>query len=109
MTTLLTLYARLIIPHRQSWFAIPLRLIVGYGFVEHGYSKLARGPDSFIDILHALGMPMPALLAWATILVELFGGLAVLMGALIQGSRRCRVSGTPAPATAIRLVGQQPQ
>jgi putative oxidoreductase len=28
-------------------------------------------------------MPMPALLAWATILTELFGGLAVLLGALI--------------------------
>jgi putative oxidoreductase len=81
MTALLKLYAS--IPHRQSWFAIPLRLIVGYGFVEHGYAKLARGPEAFADILHALGMPMPALLAWATILVELLGGLAVLAGALI--------------------------
>lgn len=83
MTALLTLYARLIVPHRQSWFAIPLRLVVGYGFLEHGYAKLARGPESFTSILHALGVPMPALFAWATILVELFGGLAVLMGALV--------------------------
>jgi putative oxidoreductase len=83
MTALLTLYARLTIPQRQSWFAIPLRLIVGYGFMEHGYAKLARGPDSFVAILHALGTPAPALLAWATILVELFGGLAVLVGALV--------------------------
>jgi putative oxidoreductase len=83
MTTLLTLYARLIIPQRPSWFAIPLRLIVGYGFMEHGYAKLARGPESFAAILHALGMPAPALFAWATILVELFGGLAVLVGALV--------------------------
>jgi putative oxidoreductase len=37
----------------------------------------------FAAILHALGTPMPALLAWATILVELFGGLAVLLGVLI--------------------------
>src|SRR5215469_9748273 len=81
MNALITLYAS--IPYRQSWFAIPLRLIVGYGFVEHGYAKLARGPEAFADILHALGMPMPALLAWATILVELLGGLAVLAGALI--------------------------
>jgi len=62
---------------------IPLRLIVGYGLMEHGYAKLARGPDSFIQILHALGTPAPDLLAWATILVELFGGAAVLLGALI--------------------------
>lgn len=83
MTALLTLYARLIIPQRESWFAIPLRLIVGYGFMEHGYAKLARGPESFAAILHALGMPAPALFAWATILVELLGGLAVLVGALV--------------------------
>jgi putative oxidoreductase len=83
MTALLTLYARLTVPRRQSWFAIPLRLIVGYGFIEHGYAKLARGPELFADILHALGTPMPALLAWATILVELFGGLAVRLGVLI--------------------------
>jgi putative oxidoreductase len=33
-------------------------------------------------ILHAIGTPAPALLAWATICVELFG-LAVLLGVLI--------------------------
>ena len=65
------------------WAPIPLRLIVGYGFMEHGYAKLARGPQDFAHILHALGMPAPDLLAWATILVELLGGAAVLAGALV--------------------------
>ncbi len=65
----------------QSWAAIPLRLIVGYGFIAHGYAKLARGPEHFVAILHALGVPAPALMAWATILVELGGGLAVLASA----------------------------
>ncbi|HEY4163499.1 MAG TPA: DoxX family protein [Dongiaceae bacterium] len=65
------------------WVAIPLRLIVGYGFMEHGYAKLARGADSFVQILQVLGVPAPGLLAWATILVELIGGLAVLLGALV--------------------------
>jgi putative oxidoreductase len=78
-----TFYTRLASPVWPSWYAIPLRLIVGYGFMEHGYAKLARGPESFATILHALGMPVPGLLAWATILVELFGGLAVLVGAFI--------------------------
>ena len=27
------------------WAPVPLRLIVGYGFMEHGFAKLARGPD----------------------------------------------------------------
>jgi putative oxidoreductase len=68
---------------RQSWWALPLRLIVGYGFMEHGYAKLARGPEQFAGILHALHMPAAGLLAWATILTELSGGFAVLIGALV--------------------------
>jgi len=67
----------------SSWAAIPLRLIVGYGFIEHGFAKLLRGPESFTDILHAIGIPAASLMAWATILIEIFGGLAVLLGARI--------------------------
>ncbi|MFZ0007970.1 MAG: DoxX family protein [Steroidobacteraceae bacterium] len=79
----LEFYSRLTTPRWQSWYAIPLRLIVGYGFMQHGYAKFARGPESFTTILHALGMPAPALLAWVTIVVELLGGFAVLVGAFI--------------------------
>jgi putative oxidoreductase len=80
---LLALYSKLSTPRAPTWYAIPLRLIVGYGFMEHGCAKLARGPDSFSAILHAIGMPAPGLLAWATILVELIGGFVVLIGAFI--------------------------
>jgi putative oxidoreductase len=65
------------------WAPVPLRLIVGYGFMEHGFAKLARGPDAFPIILQALGVPAPHLMGWLTILVEIFGGLAVLLGALV--------------------------
>ena len=51
--------------------------------MQHGYAKLARGADAFTTVLHAIGMPAAGLLSWATIMVELFGGLAVLVGALI--------------------------
>src|SRR6266481_3052626 len=51
--------------------------------MEHGYAKLARGPDNFASILRALGMPDPTWLSWATVLVELLGGLAVIVGAFI--------------------------
>jgi putative oxidoreductase len=67
----------------QRFAPIPLRLITGYGFMEHGWAKLVRGPDSFVNIIHALGVPMPAVTAWTTILVELLGGAAVLLGAFI--------------------------
>jgi putative oxidoreductase len=63
--------------------ALPLRLIVGFGFMQHGYAKLTRGPDDFAAILHAMGMPFPHLLSFATIAVELLGGLAFLAGALL--------------------------
>jgi len=67
----------------EAWYAIPIRLIVGYGFIEHGYAKLARGPDDFANILHALGLPAATLLSWATVLIELLGGLAVMVGAFV--------------------------
>jgi putative oxidoreductase len=65
------------------WAPVPLRLIVGYGFMEHGFAKLTRGPDAFPMILQALGVPAPHLMGWLTILVEIFGGLAVLLGTLV--------------------------
>ncbi|HXE65481.1 MAG TPA: DoxX family protein [Rhodanobacteraceae bacterium] len=71
------------LPVPADWYAIPLRLIVGLGFFEHGYAKLARGPDSFIAILHAIGMPLAHLLGWATVVVELMGGLLILAGAFV--------------------------
>jgi putative oxidoreductase len=65
------------------WAPIPLRLIVGYGFLAHGYAKLVKGPDVFAGILHAIGVPAPHLMAWLTILIEVFGGVAVLLGAFV--------------------------
>jgi putative oxidoreductase len=62
---------------------MPLRLIVGYGFMEHGFAKLSRGPEAFAAILQTMGVPVPHLMAWLTILTELIGGLAVLLGACV--------------------------
>jgi putative oxidoreductase len=70
-------------PSVAVWAAIPLRLIVGYGFVEHGFAKLSRGPEAFAAILHTIGVPAPHLMAWLTILTELIGGFAVLLGAFV--------------------------
>ena len=62
---------------------IPLRLIVGCGFMAHGFAKLSKGLETFAAILHAIGVPAPHLMAWLTILIELIGGLAVLLGAFV--------------------------
>lgn len=65
------------------WAPIPLRLIVGYGFMAHGLAKLSKGPDAFATILQAMGVPGPHFMAWSTILVELLGGFAVILGAFV--------------------------
>jgi putative oxidoreductase len=65
------------------WAPLPLRLIVGYGFIAHGYAKIVKHPDAFAGILHALGVPAPHFMAWATIVIELVGGLAVIAGAFV--------------------------
>jgi uncharacterized membrane protein len=69
-----------------EWGPVVLRLIVGFGFIMHGYAKLARGPETFAIVLHTLGVPLPLLLAWLTTLVELVGGLAILIGDLVPRS-----------------------
>src|SRR5215467_11335904 len=66
------------------WSPVALRLIVGYGFMQHGFAKLSRGPDTFAVILQGMGVPAPHLMAWLTILTELLGGAAVLLGAFVS-------------------------
>jgi len=42
-------------PERLTKYAaVPLRLIVGYGFLAHGMAKWAKGPDAFAAILQAM-------------------------------------------------------
>ena len=78
-----TSFAFLKHPSVARWAPLPLRLIVGYGFMQHGFAKLSRGPEAFAAILHTMGVPAPHLMAWLTILTELIGGLAVLLGAFV--------------------------
>ena len=68
---------------KNGWALVPLRLVVGFGFAAHGYAKLARGPESFAAILHVMGIPAPGLMAWATSLVELLGGVSLMLGAYV--------------------------
>jgi len=66
-----------------GWALLPLRLLVGYGFAAHGYAKLARGPAAFAEILAAIGIPGALPTAWITSLLELFGGIAIMLGAAV--------------------------
>ena len=67
----------------RDYWTIPLRVAVGYGFMAHGFAKSSRGTDAFAGVLQALGVPAPHIMAWVTILVEMFGGAAILLGAFL--------------------------
>lgn len=51
--------------------------------MQHGFAKLAKGPETFAAILHAIRVPASHFMAWSTILIEIFGGLAILLGAFV--------------------------
>lgn len=67
----------------RHYAGIPLRLIVGCGFLAHGLAKWSKGPLAFASILHSIGVPAPQVTAYLTISVEILGGVAFLLGAFI--------------------------
>jgi putative oxidoreductase len=66
------------------WGLVPLRLIVGYGYIAHGAAKWTAGPASFGKLLHFLGAPAPFATAWVVMLLEIFGGVAVVAGLFVE-------------------------
>jgi len=67
----------------SAWGALPLRLVIGYGFMDHGYAKLSRGPETFATVLHTLGVPAPLFFSWVTTITELVGGFLILIGGFV--------------------------
>jgi putative oxidoreductase len=67
----------------QNWAPLPLRLIIGYGFLAHGWAKLSRGTEGFARLLEQIGAPLPDATAWVSTFIELVGGLAILTGAFV--------------------------
>jgi putative oxidoreductase len=66
-----------------QWAPLPIRLIIGFGFLAHGWAKWGRGPEGFGRLLHQIGIPLPVFMARAVTLIEMFGGLAILAGAFL--------------------------
>ena len=68
----------------SQWVALPLRLVIGFGFMAHGWAKLSRGPSGFAKLLTQIGAPLPETTAWVSTFVELLGGLAIFVGAFVE-------------------------
>jgi putative oxidoreductase len=67
----------------RRWVPVPIRLILGVGFMVHGWAKWSRGPAAFAELLEQAHVPLPLANAWLVTLLEIFGGLALLMGAFV--------------------------
>src|ERR1700719_471016 len=67
----------------RQWATLPLRLIIGYGFMAHGWAKLSRGPAGFARLLEQIGAPLPEVTAWVSTFIEILGGLAIFAGAFV--------------------------
>jgi putative oxidoreductase len=67
----------------RSWSIVPLRIVVGVGFLAHGFAKWHRGPEAFGRLLALIGVPLPGATAWLVTLLEIFGGVAILLGVFV--------------------------
>jgi putative oxidoreductase len=67
----------------ERHWALPLRIVLGIAFLVHGIPKLsAAGQHEFQGMLGQLGVPAPPLMSWVVTLVEVLGGLALIVGLL---------------------------
>jgi putative oxidoreductase len=67
----------------KDWAPVPVRLILGAGFMVHGYPKLftSKGHRGVADRLSGFDVPLPELTAWTVGIF--FGGLMLILGALV--------------------------
>jgi putative oxidoreductase len=63
----------------QSLAMLIGRILMSAIFIQAGYSKLMNVGGT-IGYFETVGLPMPALLVWPVIALELIGGLAILVG-----------------------------
>ena len=57
--------------------------MIGLGFLLHGLAKWNREPAVFAELLKQANVPLPLANAWLVTLLEIFGGLALLIGAFV--------------------------
>jgi putative oxidoreductase len=67
--------------NRLAEFApLVVRVIAGVIMAGHGFQKLQAGPANFGGFLAQLGVPLPTLMGYVVTLVELVGGILLIVG-----------------------------
>ena len=62
-----------------------LRVVLGIAMLVHGWSKLSGGVGNVAGFFGGvLGIPAPGLMAWVVTIVELVGGILLVVGFLSQ-------------------------
>jgi uncharacterized membrane protein len=67
----------------SRWTLLPIRVVLGVGFLLHGLAKWHRGPAKFGLLLQQAGVPFPLHTAWLVTFLEVFGGAALIAGVLV--------------------------
>lgn len=57
-----------------------IRLAMGVVFTAHGVDKLNNGVAGFSGFLASLNIPLPELMGWVVTLLELGGGILLILG-----------------------------
>ena len=66
-----------------QWTFCILRVVIGFGFMAHGWAKLSRGTAGFEKLLVQTGVPLAHFMSWLVSFTELLGGLALLLGLFV--------------------------
>lgn len=61
-----------------------LRVTVGAIFLAHGWPKLSGGVSGFAPSVARLGIPAPTVVAWLVVLLEVVGGVMLIVGLLTR-------------------------
>jgi putative oxidoreductase len=63
------------------YLALLLRVWVGANFILHGYPKLSKNRQQTLQWTKSMGVP--AVLTYAAIILEFFGGLSLIIGFIV--------------------------
>ncbi len=71
--------------HFKALAPLSLRLVLGIGFIYHGFPKVfsSEGNLQFRGMLEGIGVPAPGLAAWMIGGIESLGAIALIAGAFV--------------------------